>query len=301
MNCARLLWLGALWPIGLIPVASSPPVLDNDSSEVIQDKAYANEPAEFIRLAELHFDEYGEAGWKDLSDDPEFEIVRTSSYIPEKSGISSVPAPPDDDWIGVAKFFPHQTRGTAPINYILPHDSAWNSEQYNELFWGFWFMVSENHTVVGGNKIGFVEIGDSTATAGKSAIYFRLSASGTQQDSFRYAILTQGKPTETFGGVWTCDLGRVIKAGQWHKLEHYAKLNSVTGEDSLVKDGRFKVWVDETLCVDEDTIAFRGLPSDQPPHRVFSRIKWNPTYRDIPPDTSYQFMSHFYVSGKRSD
>ena len=71
--------------------------------------------------------------------------------------------------------------------------------------------------------------------------------------------------------------------------------------EAKLKDGRFKVWVDETLCVDEDTIAFRGLPSDQPPHRVFSRIKWNPTYRDIPPDTSYQFMSHFYVSGKRSD
>jgi len=262
---------------------------------------YTNEPGGFTRLAELHFNEYGEAGWKDLSDDPEFEIVRTSSYVPEKSGILSVPAPPDDDWTGVAKFFPYQKRGTAPINYTLPVDSAWNSEQYNELFWGFWFMVSENHTVIGGNKIGFVEIGAPTATSGGSMIYFRLSTPKAQQDSFKYSILTQGTPTEVFGGVWTCDLGRVIKAGRWHKLEHYAKLNTVTALDSVVKDGRFKVWVDGTLCVDQDTIKFRGWPHPDSANRVFSRIKWRPTYSSTPPDTSYQFMSHLYVSGKKTD
>jgi len=306
MKLVKLVWLIALWPIAVVPIVLSPPA-QNEPALITQEGQYSNEPEDFTQLVELHFDRYGEAGWNDLSDDPEFEIVRTSGYVPEKSGISSVPAPPagDDDWIGVAKFFPYQTGGTAPINYILPADSAWNSRQYNELFWGFWFMASANHSITktGVNKIGFVEVGDIAATNGGSQVYFALTgpATGTQ-GSFNYAVFNQGNPSDVFGGRWTCDLGRVIKAGQWHKIEHYAKLNTLTTQDSVVPNGIHRVWIDGTLCVDVDTVSFVGHPHAAGVHRRFSRIKWNPTYSSpSPPDTSYQFMSHLYVSGKRSD
>jgi hypothetical protein len=297
-------WLSAFWLVVLVPLV----LYSNgrDPEQAAQEKYYSHEPDGFTRLVELHFDRHGEAGWKDLSDDPEFDIVRTPDYQPEESSVSSVPAPPvGDDWIGVAKFFPYQTGGTAPINYILPADSAWNSENYNELFWGYWFMASTNHSVTktGVNKIGFVEVGDTARSNGGSQIYFGLTgpATGTQ-DSFKYAVFNQGKPSSVFGGRWTCNLGRIIKAGTWHKIEHYTRLNTLTAQDSVVPNGIHRVWIDDVLCVDVDTLSFIGHPHAAGAYRAFSRIKWNPTYSSpSPPDTSYQFISHLYVSGKRSN
>jgi hypothetical protein len=254
-------------------------------------------------VAELHFDRHGEPGWRDLSANPRFEIVRAVEFRPEESSLSSIAAPPDsdDEWIGVAKFFPSLNPGSAPIKYIMSHDSAVNERGYDELFWAHWFQASRNHyiTSTGVNKIGFVELGDTTEPHGSSAIYWALTG-GEQADSFSYAVFTQGTADE--GKRFTCAGGRIIKAGRWHKMEHYARLNSVSSNGEANPDGIFRVWVDDEPCLEVLDVRFRGNGAKNvKPDEVFSRIKWNPTYSSpSPPDTMYQFMSHLYISGGRS-
>ena len=267
-----------------------------------QQATYTHEPAGFSAVAESHFDSYAEPGWADLSDDPRFAIVSAEGFDPEESSLSGVSSPPDADggWIGVAKFFPSLSPGSAPINYIMTSNSAVNGRGYDEFFWAHWFQASRNHyiTSTGVNKIGFVELGKTTEPHGSSAIYWALIG-GEQADSFAYAVFTQG--TADAGKRFTCSGGRIIKAGQWHKMEHYARLNTVTASGDAVPDGVFRVWVDDRLCLEVSDVRFRGTgASNVKPGDVFSRIKWNPTYSSpSPPDTMYQFMSHLYVSGSR--
>lgn len=251
---------------------------------------YSNEPAGFTQLAHLTYQVHPEPLFNDLTNDPQFALV---------------PAPGSpfgaSDSAGAAQFGPELNPGSAPINHILTQANAWNAQEYNELFWGFWLKVSANHTVTttGVNKVGFVEVGAPDSNHGGSAIYYALTPAA--QDSFSYAYFTQGDPGN--GRRWTCNLGRAIKAGQWHKLEHYTKLNTTDpGDGTANADGVVQVWVDGTLCIDVTDMRLVGTDAGDPnPARVFSRIKWNPTYSSpAPPETSYQYITDLYVSGKKS-
>ena len=290
--------------LGLLGCSPSPVDPSRDiqgPSNGLGSAVYTHEPPGFTRVTELHFDHHGELGWNDLSDNPRFEIVRAAEFNPEESSLAGVSSPPDtnDGWIGVAKFFPSLGPGSAPINYNMSSNHAVNALRYDEFFWAHWFQASRNHyiTSTGVNKIGFVELGEITEPHGSSAIYWALTG-GEKADSFAYAVFTQGTADE--GKRYTCSGGRIIKAGQWHKMEHYARLNSVAANGEAIPDGVFRVWVDDKLCLDVSDVRFRGTGAKNvEPDEVFSRIKWNPTYSSpSPPDTMYQFMSHLYTSGR---
>jgi hypothetical protein len=263
---------------------------------------YANEPSGMTPHMTLAFQVLPEDSARDMTGIPNFAHVDLDTWNPEESSIGIVAPSPfgAGDSAYVAIFYPSLDPGTAPILMWLLYKM--NAFEYNEGFWAFWFMVSENHqtTESSVNKLGFFQLGSPGGTD-NSSLYFAVTGVNAE-GSFNYVVFNQS--TADGGNTYPCSGGRIIKAGQWHKAEHYVKLNTVTELDSANADGIWRVWIDGTLCVDTANVKFRGIEAAQvKADWVISRWRWNPTYTSpsSPPDTSYHIVTHFYQSGKKTD
>lgn len=80
--------------------------------------------------------------------------------------------------------------------------------------------------------------------------------------------------------------------GRWHKVEIL-----VVGNSRGLANGTARVWVDDRLVLNETNVRF-FYPDQEP---AFNGITWNPTYgggRNPVPADQYQYIDHWYVSGR---
>ena len=255
---------------------------------------HPNEPAGFTQITERDFVTLDELGWVDRDDlgsgklafvSDITDLVRTTL----SSARSKYPAGMDG--------------GTGPT--LLEKTFTGYSEIY--LDWDEEVSNPFQGHSSGVNKSWFV-----TRTGSASAPFYT-STQGAGSNNLFFQVRLQASPAgvgeNTCTGAGCCGARNVpsntqVSRGVRFRVELYAKMNSVDGSDNAIADGLLKVWINDTLRIDESNMAFRGKGTNGAQcgsgTAKFTAIKWNPTWGgtgDSLTTTQYKWLGYAYASG----
>jgi hypothetical protein len=240
-----------------------------------------HEPGGYTQRTHRPFNATSEAGWS------------TTTSTRFTVGANPLTGASSDTSAGIATFI-HQQVGTAPFTIEKTFTS--NASAYLRLtdvgFSSNWvYQVSQN-------KILFL----AAASSASAPIIIGANGSGFLWVSLQACPPNKGGNNAS--GARNISTG-ISMTGLAHTVELLVTMNSVNVHDSANADGILQVYVDDTLRINDTTMAFRGVdfPNGLGPTAGFDRIKWSGTYGGTanPPQYSpmtaqYQYIGDLYLS-----
>lgn len=258
------------------------------SQSPLAPNANPNEPAGYVRFAEIDLSTLPNGLWKPLGQagqwswfpvgDPDLTLGSTT--VP---GMASAP-----DYMSTR--FPKGLKSSyAPVNFGgWQNRTAYKSKVYLSVWMRIRGTSFENQAV--GTKLGFMSYGDGSAGT-RNQGYFMLQGAAKQGVYSSFAIKFTQQNIVNRNLYPNIDGSKLFTAGPWHHVEAVMEINSL-GQ----ANGKMKMWIDGTRVMDYSNVVYIKPGKTE----KFNYWIWNPTWGGVGGTRTrddFIDIDHVYMSG----